>query len=102
MAWAELKRKRAIAVAQMQDVLDGTEPLGLNAVLVFLLGLPVIMWQVLRAIVTIGFEAVVAVFTHVTAIFLLPFIYLYLIIDITLISIWYLKRISIRTSEEPK
>lgn len=100
--WAELKKRRAAAIKEMQFVLEHTEPLGLNVVLVFAMGLPVLAWQAIKGAVFILLGLVVDMVLSVLMLFAKPFITLYLIVDLTLISFWYLKQISIKTSEEHK
>ena len=100
MDWSKLKEGRARSVKMMQDVLDQTEPLGLNAKLVFFLGLPVVFWQVLKVAVGMALAFMLGVVVKMAEIVFMPFVMLYVLIDITCISFWYLKEIAIRTSED--
>lgn len=102
MDWPEIKRLRKQAIDGMKDVLEHTEPLGLNVVFVFCLGTPVIAWQCLKAAMTLISAGVLGMIAMMFKIAITPVIALYLLIDTTLISLWYLKEIAKKISEEPK
>jgi hypothetical protein len=98
--WAELKRRRAAAIKEMQFVLDHTEPLGLNVVVVFLMGIPVLLWQLIKGSLGLVVGTLMSMVWLTARAIAAPFITLYLIVDLTLIGLWYLKEVSIKTSED--
>lgn len=99
MEWSELKRRRGAAIQSMQSTLDHTEPLSLNPVLVFLLGLPVLLWHMVTGAILILISTLVGTLVSVFKIVSGPFLALYLIIDLFLIGLWYLKAVAVKSGK---
>ena len=97
MEWAELKRRRSHAVVNMQLMLDNAEPLDLNPVLVFVLGLPVLAWHMFTGALGILTGTLIGMMVKVVQIIFAPFLALYLIVDLFLIALWFLKAIAVKS-----
>jgi hypothetical protein len=102
MEWDEMKRRRQLAIYGMKSVLDSTEPLGLNVVIVFVMGIPVITWQWLRTALSISIAGLIGIAVMLTKVVMVLFIATYMVVDTFMICTWYLKEIAVKISEEPK
>lgn len=99
MDWHELKRRRSHAVVSMQLMLDNAEPLDLNPVLVFVLGLPVLAWHMLTGALGILTGTLIGMMVKAAQIIFAPFLALYLIVDLFLIALWFLKAIAVKSGK---
>ena len=97
MDWHELKRRRSHAIVSMQLTLDNATPLGLNPVFVFVLGLPVLAWQMFTGALGILTGTLIGMTINVVQIVFAPFLALYLIVDLFLIALWFLKAIAVKS-----